>query len=259
METLNAHVEGIPRDVVVTTIAHQGDTTFPMHLHQRGQFVFVETGSVTVFTPRNSWLIPPDHACWVPARTPHEMEVRGHASILNTFVNEAVAQRLTMPNHCKVLNISSLLRSLLREAASIPPLYDIDQRDGRLMALLLDEIAVMPELPLNTRLPREPRLYRICRDLIDNPRSDATLDDIAALAGVSRRTFTRLFKQQTGLSFAVWKQQMCLLAAIRRISKGEALTRIAFDLGYSSPSAFTVAFRRFFKEAPSRYLATTGD
>ena len=75
---------------------------------------------------------------------------------------------------------------------------------------------------------------------------------MAADAGVSRRTFTRLFRAQTGVSFAAWRQQVCMLAAITRLSDGQPVTRVAFDLGYAS--AFTSAFRRILGETPSRYL-----
>jgi AraC-like DNA-binding protein len=182
------------------------------------------------------------------------MNMHGQVKILNTYVSPLAAKRLALPEYCKVLNISALLKNLLMEAAGIPTLYRIDQREGRIMALLLDEIAAMPVLPLKVSLPSDPRLARACRDLIENPQSDATIEEMAAKAGVSRRTFTRLIREETGLSFAAWKQQVCLLAAIGRIHEGEPITRVAVDLGYSSPSAFTVAFKRVLGEAPSKYL-----
>ena len=43
---------------------------------------------------------------------------------------------------------------------------------------------------------------------------------MAADAGMSRRTFTRLFRAQTGASFAAWRQQVCLQAAIARLTQG---------------------------------------
>lgn len=61
---------------------------------------------------------------------------------------------------------------------------------------------------------------------------------------MSRRTFTRLFREQTGISFVEWRQQACLLMAVVRLGNGEPVTRVATDLGYSSPSAFTGVFRR---------------
>jgi AraC-like DNA-binding protein len=80
------------------------------------------------------------------------------------------------------------------------------------------------------------------------------LDTAAAEAGMSRRTFTRLFRAQSGVSFGEWRQQVCLLAAIERLSMGQPVTHVALDLGYASPSAFAAAFRRVLGETPSQYV-----
>lgn len=248
--------DDIPREVVVTSVRYQERMIFPLHTHRRGQFVYVASGGVTVYAPNKSWLVPENHAFWVPAGIPHEMDMRGQVTILNTYVSPIAAQRLALPAYCKVLNISYFLRSLLLEAADVPRLYKLDQREGRVMALLLDEIAAMPELPLHVPLPKESRLAQACREFIECPRTDVSIDEMAAMAGVSRRTLTRLFRQETGLSFAAWKQQACLLAAMTRMRHGEPITRVAMDLGYGSPSTFTVAFRRVLGEVPSRYLGS---
>ena len=121
------------------------------------------------------------------------------------------------------------------------------------MNLLLHEIADMPALSLNAPLPAEPRLALACRTLLELPSLDIGIDDMARQVGMSRRTFTRLFRQQTGISFVEWRQQACLLAAVVRLGHGEAVTQVATDLGYSSPSAFTSVFRRVLGEVPSRY------
>ena len=42
---------------------------------------------------------------------------------------------------------------------------------------------------------------------------------------------------------------------IERLGNGEPVTRVATDLGYSSPSAFTSVFRKVLGEVPSRYFA----
>ncbi|XOT98243.1 helix-turn-helix domain-containing protein, partial [Alcaligenes pakistanensis] len=55
---------------------------------------------------------------------------------------------------------------------------------------------------------------------------------------------TRLFRQQTGMSFSEWRQQACLLAALAKLSAGQSVTQIALDLGYDSSSAFSTMFRR---------------
>jgi AraC-like DNA-binding protein len=153
-----------------------------------------------------------------------------------------------------VIGVSPLLHALLLEAVDLPPHYALDSRDGRVMALLVDEIRRMPALALNTPLPRERRLAALCRALLDAPTLDADIDVMAARAGMSRRHFTRLFREQTGMSFGAWRQQACLLAALTRLGRGEPVTQVALDLGYASPSAFTAAFRRVLGMPPSRYL-----
>ena len=105
------------------------------------------------------------------------------------------------------------------QAVDLPALYDVEGRDGKLMALLVAEIAAMPRLHLRAaargpapgaRLPAPVRRTSI----------GASLDEMAADAGMSRRTFTRLFRAQTGASFAAWRQQVCSQAAIARPDKG---------------------------------------
>ena len=71
---------------------------------------------------------------------------------------------------------------------------------------------------------------------------------------MSRRSFTRLFRRETGLSFVAWRQQACLLCAMPRLAAGEAVTTIAIDLGYENPAAFTLMFRRAFGSPPLTYL-----
>jgi AraC-like DNA-binding protein len=55
------------------------------------------------------------------------------------------------------------------------------------------------------------------------------------------------------MSFAQWRRQACLLAAIPRLGAGDSVTKVALDLGYESPAAFATMFKRVLGVAPSRY------
>ena len=46
--------------------------------------------------------------------------------------------------------------------------------------------------------------------------------------------------------------------ALPRLAAGEPVTRVALDLGYASPSAFTRMFRRVLGVSPSEYLDAQG-
>ncbi|POA19346.1 AraC family transcriptional regulator [Pseudomonas sp. FW300-N1A1] len=246
--------EHTPRDAVVTANDYRDGQHFALHCHLRGQFAYAACGVITVFTDQGNWVVPPQRAIWVPAGVPHEMSMNGPVTMLNTYIRPSAAARLNLPAHCQVFGVSALLRQLLIRATDVPALYAEEQREGHLMALLLHEIADMPPLSLNAPLPSEPRLAHACRNLLEQPSLEIGIDDMTRQVGMSRRTFTRLFRQQTGISFVEWRQQACLLTAVVRLGNGEAITRVATDLGYSSPSAFTSVFRRVLGEAPSRYF-----
>jgi AraC-like DNA-binding protein len=252
--TLVDPYEDIARSVVVTANDYASGLTFPGHAHRRGQFAFASRGTISVSTPQGRWLVPPQRACWVPAGIVHEMTMSGPVTMLNVFVSPEEAATVRLPVHCCVYGVSALLRQLLDEAIDLPAMYDMDGRAGKLMNLLVAEIASMPPLSLHAPLPSDARLARACRRLFAAPSIGVGLDMMAAEAGLSRRSFTRLFREQTGVSFAQWRQQACLLIAIERLSEGQAVTRVALDLGYASPSAFSSAFRRVLGDTPSRYL-----
>lgn len=243
----------VPRALIATARDYAAGTQFPSHRHARGQFAYASCGAISVHTPQGNWLVPPQRACWLPPGMAHGMRMHGAVTMLNIFIDSEARRAAGLPAHCQVLDATPLLRQLLGEAVRIDALYAHESRAGRLMALLLDEIAAMPALPLNAPLPQDARLARLCTSLFHEPQRQGDLDAAAAQAGMSRRTFTRLFRAQTGLGFAQWRQQARLLAAVARLADGQPVTRVALDLGYASPSAFTAAFRRVLGEVPSAY------
>lgn len=246
--------ENTPRDAVVTANDYLDGQHFVLHTHQRGQFAYAACGVITVFTSLGNWVVPPQRAIWVPEGVPHEMIMSGPVTMINTYISHRAAAQLRLPKTCQVFGVSTLLNELLIRAIEIPVLYDEEHIDGHLMTLLLDEIAVMKALSLNAPIPSDPRLAAACRQLLEQPSLETGIDAMATQVAMSRRTFTRLFRQHTGISFVEWRQQACLLAALVRLGNGQSITRVAVDLGYSSPSAFTSVFRRVLGEAPSRYF-----
>jgi AraC-like DNA-binding protein len=147
-----------------------------------------------------------------------------------------------------------LLRELILRAMELPLLYDRNGPEGRLIRLILDEIRVLPILPLHLPVPSEPRLAKICRALLDHPEDRREIEVWGRIVGASGRTLARLFQREIGMSFGAWRQQARLIEALARLGTGEPVTTVALDLGYESPSAFTAMFRRSLGVTPSRYF-----
>jgi len=159
-----------------------------------------------------------------------------------------------LPRTCMTIEVSSLLRELIIEATRIPIEYDYNSRDGRVMALIVDEIRSARTAPLHVPMPHHPQLVRVCHAILKDPAQNDVLDDWAVAAGMCRRTFTRIFRSETGVTFATWRQNVRLVEAMSRLSTGQSVTAVAFDVGYSSPSAFTAMFRRAFGVPPTQYF-----
>jgi AraC-like DNA-binding protein/quercetin dioxygenase-like cupin family protein len=228
----------------------------PPHRHGRSQLLYALSGVVTVATSEGRWMVPPEHALWIPAGVSHSVETLGLVMMRSLYVvADAIAG---LPERCRVVGMTGLMRNLIVEAVTLPFDYAPESRAALVMALILQEIPRLPEKPLGLPFPTDPRLAELCRRFIEAPSPRAKIDDWADALAMSRRTFTRAFRRETGVSLSTWRQQCCLLAALPRLASGEPVTRVAFDLGYDSAAAFTTMFKRmlgapprfYFREAP---------
>lgn len=102
-------------------------------------------------------------------------------------------------------------------------------------------------------MPRDRRLVRLADQLLADPARDDTLEGWGAAVGASARTLARRFREETGMSFAEWRQRARLVLALARLAEGEAVGSVALGLGYRSASAFTAMFRRTIGHAPATY------
>jgi len=94
-----------------------------------------------------------------------------------------------------------------------------------------------------------------CRACLHAPTAHNGIGEWCQALGISRRNFTRVFRQETGLSFVAWRQQACLVVALPRLAACGSVTTIAMALGYDNPNAFTSMFKLLLGASPRDYLA----
>lgn len=246
------YLQSQERPVVAMAATYACKCTSTRHAHRRGQLILQIAGVTSMMTEVGNFVVLPGHGLWIPAGVVHQSRAWGDVEIQTIYIEP---QRVpNYPATCRLLRASPLLRALMDEVVRMPVCYDEGGRDGQVIALLLDETARMPEVSLFVPLPRDPRLARICEAVLADSSSTLTLDDWADRGGLSRRTLTRRFRRETGQSFSTWRQRVRLLEALARLGTGEAVTTVALDVGYDSPSAFTAMFKRELGAAPRRYL-----
>jgi AraC-like DNA-binding protein len=223
------------------------------HRHVRGQFFYVEQGLIVTNTEHGSYLLPPRRAGWMPPGTLHTVSIAGPSKAWGVFITPDACHGL--PDYPCVVGANELLLAIVKRAASWPLGEPAEPEHERLMAVLLDEMRRAPQESLHLPMPNDRRLRRLAMAMFEHPEDTRSIDEWAAWAGMSVRTLTRLFRQETLVSVAQWRQQARLVRALERLAEGQQVAVVADALGYASPSAFVAMFRKAFGDSPGRYLA----
>ncbi|WP_245574966.1 AraC family transcriptional regulator [Chitinilyticum litopenaei] len=223
------------------------------HTHPVAQLLFAIEGVMKVETPAGQWVAPPSRAIWIPPGEWHEVHMLSRVQVRSVYVRSDAVQ--AMPGECAVLAVTPLLRELLLVAVQLQPPHAPGSRAERLIHVLLDELQVLPTVPLALPVPDDPLLRPLCEALRAAPDDARTTADWAARLGIDTRTLQRRFQKATGMSFGEWRRQARLLFALQQLAAGRRVLDVALDAGYASPSAFTAMFRRQFGATPSAFFA----
>ncbi|TDH62529.1 helix-turn-helix domain-containing protein [Dankookia rubra] len=245
--------DAVDRPLVGFTRDYADGEAVPRHSHERVQLLYATRGIMRITTDAAGFVVPPGRALWLPAAVPHVTAMQGPVAMRALFLRADAAQAVRMgagPAGVTVLAVSPLLRELILAACSEPLEWDEAGRGGHLAALILDEIARAPSLPLGVPAPRDPRLLRLAAALRADPARNAGMEAWAAECGASARTLTRLFRRETGMSFGRWRQMLRLSEAAALLAQGMAPARAAAAVGYASAPAFGAAFRAAFGTTP---------
>jgi AraC-like DNA-binding protein len=238
------------RPVVGLTDRYPAGYVDDFHSHDRAQLCYACSGVMSVVTDLSTFVLPPNRAIWIPAGVRHMVSCRGEVELNVLYIDPTLPHQ---PSACHVFDMPLLARALIQEILTFDHEYDETGREGRIVQLLIEEIQRGPEVLLSAPMPSDRRLRRVCDQIVADPGDQRDLDELAKCAGMGRRTFTRTFRDETGMAFAMWRQQIRLMAAISMLAEGQSITNIAYEVGYESPSSFTAMFHRVLGVAPSHY------
>jgi AraC-like DNA-binding protein len=240
--------------VVIRTyqVRHTAPYTIPIHTHTWSQLIYAHEGVITVRTARGSWVVPPERGVWVPAGMTHSIEMSGQVSMRSLYFAPAFARK-RLPKECSVVNISPLMRELILHVGTGAALDRSVPVQAHLIAVILDQMSLLDEVPLQLSVPRDVHAARAAEILRGDPGETRSLDRLARETGASKRTLERRFRAETGMGLGRWRQQLRLLHALRLLAEGQPVTSVALDVGYQSTSAFISMFKKAMGETPFRY------
>lgn len=260
LDALSTPADWIDPDDVPRSVVTYGFVTsdfdgieLDFHSHAKGQVMLVQRGALSCEVEGGLWIVPPRSAIWIPGGALHAIKATGALEGYNAFITADASRGL--PASCCAVSVTPLLRELLLRAASLPVFYEENGVNARLIGVLLDEIAAAEIEDLHLPMPADARLRRIVGEMMQAPAERGTLQTWAKRAGLSNRTLERLIRQETGMTFGRWRQQLGVVLAVKWLAGGASIQAVAADLGYESVPSFVTMFRKALGTSPGRYMA----
>jgi AraC-like DNA-binding protein len=242
--------------LAVRSLATNYSTGYRIESHRHGwhQFLYAVSGAMTVSTDHSSWMIPTGRAVFIPAGCAHAIRMWGTVEMRTLYLSPALTG--LEYTECRVVEVAPLLRELILRAVEQMALDSSEAHDARVIGLLEDEVnSAMEEAedsPLSLPMPGDERALALAFYVLERPLACDSIDGLTKQHGVARRTLERRFRDETGMSFGMWRQKARLLNSIRMLAEGRSVTETALDCGYSSVSAFIAAFKGTFGLTPGR-------
>jgi AraC-like DNA-binding protein len=233
-------------------VRHASGYAIAAHSHDWHQLIYASEGVMWVHTAHGDWVVPPNRAVWVPANVEHGIEMAGTVLVQTLYLAVGISEAL--PSRCCAVNVSPLLRELITYAIALGSLDRNVPEQFRLMGVLLDQLTILPTIPLRLSYPTDERAKRAATWLRAHPEDPGQIKQMAKRVAASPRTLERLFQKETGMTFGRWRQQLRLLHALKLLAARRPVTAIALEVGYDSPSAFIAMFKRTLGTTPHRYF-----
>nr|WP_254902641.1 AraC family transcriptional regulator [Lonsdalea britannica] len=205
-------------------------------------------------TSRAQWTVTPGSVGWFPAGLKHKAWVPATAKGRSLYL--AAASSIELPSQPGIYGADSFVLGLLERVFRETHAMSSDDYRNNLLTLLGHEIARSDELPLHLTFPVDRRARNVANALLNNPGGAWDQTQLAQQWGLSVRSLSRLFRQQTGLSFSQWRQQAKIIVSLRWVLAGLSISDVALMSGYSNVSAYIEAFRQRFGQTPGQLQAS---
>jgi AraC-like DNA-binding protein len=229
------------------------ETEYEAHAHTYGQLLFARSGVLVLDVAGTRWIAPPMRAIWIPPQVVHALRVVGNTELCSLYFGATLC--VSLPWQVCAVKVSPLLRELA------PRVYDeiLDSGtpgENACAVLIAQELQMLSQTPLSLPMPEDRRLVKLCERLQREPHCEQPLDSLARDVALSPRHLARLFRSETGMSVAAWRQQLRMSMSLVLLASGGRVTQAAHQVGYRSATTYAATFRRTFGVSPSQYFDT---
>ncbi|SEM88191.1 AraC-like ligand binding domain-containing protein [Pseudomonas sp. ok272] len=223
----------------------------PAHRHPWGTLEYSAHGVLRMDIGGRRFMSPPQYALWVPPRTEHSFYSAQPIHYRAVCLAPPICRDL--PPHACTLAISDILKAILKDFAARDVKIPERDADVRLAQVLVDQLQQAPVHECYLPYAHSAGLLGILEALQAAPGDNRPLAHWAERIHVSERTLARQFVRELGMSFGEWRQRLRFVASIEALDSTRSIQEIAFDMGYSTSSAFIAMFVRQARCTPEQY------
>lgn len=246
-------------DVTADVVSHArafgtGRFDFASEGEGGGQLVRCAAGELELFGHAGEWVIPSDHMVYIPPARPFRLRARiPSAGVVAKFCASEVDWH---HNGCWVGAVSDFAGGMTDYAVR----WDAEaaERDRKARCFFVTLGEMLPEWFRHDRILWTPyaensSIQKVI-DFASRRGPGVTLPEVADHAGMSERTLRRHLQSELGQSWREFIREMRMNRAMELLRKeGRSITETAFEVGFSSSSAFSSAFFGYVGKTPSVY------
>lgn len=227
-----------------------------LHYHKKGQIVYVEQGFQYLTVNGKIYLVPQNHAAWIPSLAIHKTNTHSEKIKLMILFFEVDSSDIFYQD-VHIFAVPPLLKEMIKYAEKWSKNEVEDPNETIFLHALLNELPqlVAESVQLEIRLPEDSRLKKAIDYLHEHYASNLKIEDLSEIAAISTRTLERIFKKETGLTLSKYQQILRIIKSLELLSsKKWTISEIAFKVGYQSVQAYTNSFTSIMLYPPSDFL-----
>jgi len=217
-------------------------STAAPHRHSWGHLNYAAHGSLHMDVPTGRILCPPQHGVWIPPGVVHSCHLPHAVQYRSVYLAPPLCAQLPQATGC--MRIGPIVKAIFVDFAQRGVHMPESAQDLRLAQVVYDQLCATPLEVSYLPMARHPALIAVLDGMQSRPDDHRSLAAWAQSVHMTERTLARHCQRELGMSLGEWRQRMRYLRAIDALGAGHAVQRIAYDLGYSTPSAFIAMFQR---------------
>ncbi|ASK29971.1 AraC family transcriptional regulator [Chryseobacterium sp. T16E-39] len=228
-----------------------------LHLHEKkGQLVYVESGFQYLTVEGKMYLLPQNHAAWIPAKAIHKTNSHSERIRLMIMFFDSTKDD-SFYNTVNVFSVPPVLKEMIRYAEKWSRDTDESDDENIFLKALYNELPnfVADSIQLHISLPKDKRLTQAINHLNTHYTQDLKMEDLSDIASLSLRSLERIFKKETGLTLIKYQQMLRIIKSLELLSANEwTISEIAYQVGYKSLQAYTNSFQSVMQYRPSDFI-----